>query len=290
MMPLPGRWLSSLIVRAAGSTVLFDCGEGTQLALREASWGLSDIDYICISHFHADHVSGLVGILLMLANAGRKEKITILGPAGLERVVEGQRLIAPILPYDVNCCELRAGDSFEAGAFKGTCAAGIHGVPCLAYRLDLPRGRRFLPEKATALGVPVAYWKALQSGQMVAHKGQIIKPDEVLGRPRQGLAVAYVTDTRPTENIADLVQSVDVLICEATLPPEEEQRAVETGHMTFAEAAHLAKNARVHELWLTHFSPAVSEPEAYLSKATAVFPRTRIGKDGMHTSLRFRRE
>lgn len=291
-MPLPGRWLSSLIVRASRSTVLFDCGEGTQLALRAVGWRLSDIDYVCISHFHADHVSGLVGILLMLANADRREPITILGPENLERVVAGQRLIAPFLPYEVNCHELAPGDTFEAGVFKGRCAAGRHGVPCLAYRLDLPRHRRFLPEKAKALGIPVALWKPLQLGETVLHNGRTIRPDEVLGKPRRGLSVAYVTDTRPTRQVAALVENVDLLVCEATLPSDEEdkERAVETGHMTFAEAAQLAKSARVHEMWLTHFSPSVPQPEAYSDQAASVFPGARIGRDGMCTSLRFRRE
>ncbi len=291
MMPLPSRWLSSLIVRASGSTVLFDCGEGTQLALRASGWGLSDVDFICISHFHADHISGLVGILLMLANASRREGITIFGPAALEKVVAGQRLIAPVLPYDVRCRELDPGESFEAGVFTGRCAAGVHGVPCLAYRLDLPRQPRFLPEKATALRVPVEYWKPLQSGEAVMVEGRVVSPGEVLGKPRRGLSVAYATDTRPTRQIAALVGEVDLLVCEATLSSQEDGgRALETGHMTFSEAAKLARSRRVRELWLTHFSPSIPDPDDYAGEATEVFPSTRIGKDGMCASLRYSRE
>lgn len=291
MMPLPNRWLSSLIVRAVGSTVLFDCGEGTQLALRATGWGLSDIDYICVSHFHADHISGLVGILLMMANASRSEAVTVFGPRGLANVVAGQRLIAPVLPYRVHCHELAPGDSFQAGVFQARCAEGLHGVPCLAYRLDLARRRRFLPENATALRVPIEYWKRLQSGETVIVEGRVITPDEVLGKPRRGLSVAYVTDTRPTAGIAALIADADLLVCEATMAGQEDhERAVDTGHMTFREAAEMARSRGVRELWLTHFSPALPHPEDLASEATEIFPQTRIGKDGMCASLRFRRE
>src|SRR3990172_6689929 len=201
MMPLPGRWLSSLVLRTGPHSVLFDCGEGTQIALRSLGWGLRTIGAICISHFHADHVSGLVGMLLMLANSDRTEPVTLFGPPGLLAVVDGQRRIAPVLPYELICEELAPGAQFRVADWYGSCAAGVHHVPCLAYRLDLPRHPAFLPERAKALGLPVELWGPLQHGTPVEWGGRVVRPEEVLGPPRRGISIAYVTDTRPVPSI-----------------------------------------------------------------------------------------
>lgn len=288
MMPLPGRWLSSLILRTGPHSVVFDCGEGTQIALRSLGCGLRSIDAICISHFHADHVSGLVGMLLMLANSDRTEPVTLFGPPGLLAVVEGQRRIAPFLPFELLCEELAPGAQFRVADWHGSCAAGVHHVPCLAYRLDLPRRPAFLPERAKALGLPVELWGPLQHGTPVEWGGRVVRPEEVLGPPRRGISIAYVTDTRPTPPIAVLVAGVDLLVCEGTFgDPAEQARAVETGHMTFAEAAELAKKAGVRRLWLTHFSPAMPRPREYAAEAQRRFPNVTIGWDGLCTTLSY---
>ena len=288
MMPLPGRWLSSLAVRTGGQGVLFDCGEGTQIALREAGWGFRAIDALCFSHLHADHVGGVVGVLFTLANSGREEAIDLYGPPGLAKVVAGQRLIAPWLPFEVRCHELAAGDAFQVGEFHGYCAWGRHKVPCLAYRLDLPRRPRFDPERARQLGVPVELWERLQDGQSVGWEGRIAQPQDVLGPPRRGLSVAYMTDTRPSPDLVSLAAEVDLLVCGATFgDPADQPRALDTDHMTFTEAAEMAKQAGARRLWLTHFSPAMPHPEEYLELAQSVFPATVLGHDGMPGILRF---
>ena len=288
MMPLAGRWLSSLAVRSGGHGVLFDCGEGTQIALREANWGFRAIDAICISHLHADHVGGLIGILFMLANSGREEAVDVYGPPGLVEIVKGQRLLAPILPFEVRCQELQPDERFSVGDLQLTCTQGEHLVTCLAYRVDLPRRPRFDPERARQLGLPVELWGKLQDGETVAWDGRAVKPEEVVGPPRRGLSLAYVTDTRPSDALASLATEVDLVVCDATFgAPDDAARAVETKHMTFAEAAELARQAQAKRLWLTHFSPALPHPEEYLDSAWAHFPYTVLGHDGMRATLRF---
>ena len=288
MMPLPDRWLSCLAIRSGGHGVLFDCGEGTQIALKAINLGFRDIDALCISHLHADHVSGLVGMLLMLANSGRAEPLTIYGPPGLSAVVACQRLLARYLPYQAAVTELWPGETFAVGGLRGTCALAEHLAPCLAYRLDLPRRPRFSPERAQALGLPVQTWRTLQSGQSVEWEGRTVLPEEVLGPPRRGLSLAYVTDTRPVEAVASLVAGVDLLVCEATFgDPADQPRAVETGHMTFAEAGRLARDSEVRRLVLTHFSPALRDPEAYRPEAARYFPEVVVGHDGLRLSLAF---
>lgn len=288
MMPLPGRWLSCLAVRSGGHGVLFDCGEGTQVALKEIRWGFRDIDVLAITHLHADHLAGLVGMLLMFANSGRTEELRIYGPPGLAAVVAGQRLLARVLPYPVEVIELWPGEGFTVGQLRATTALGVHHGTCLAYRLDLARQRRFYPERARELGVPVAQWRGLQAGQPVNVGGRTVAPDSVLGEERPGLALAFVTDTRPTTELARLASGVDLLVCEGTFGASADQpRAIETRHMTFAEAATLARSAGAARLVLTHFSAALTDPDAHGAEARAIFAPTTVGHDGLRVTLRF---
>lgn len=290
MLPLPGRWLSSLLVRSAGDLTLFDCGEGTQIAWRAAGWGYRRVGAICLSHYHADHVAGLPGLLHAIANAGRTEPVAIYGPAGTTRIVAALRAIAPVLPFEAPVTDLAGGESFSLpGGLVGTCAVGQHGLPVVAYRADLHRTRRFDPERARALGVPVSAWRTLHRGDRATWNGGAAAPDDVLGPPRKGVALAYVTDTRPVPGLVSLVAGVDLLICEGTYGDNADSgKALERGHMTFAEAAGLAAAGKVGRLWITHFSPAVENPDAYLANATAVFPDVTIGRAGLAAGLAFR--
>ncbi len=288
MMPLPGRWLSSVLVRVQGRLLLLDCGEGTQISLKQVGWGFKPLDAICISHYHADHVAGLVGMLLMLANSDRTEEVSLYGPVGLAAVVEGQRRIAPCLPYPLRCAELRGGETFEAIGLRAQVLAADHGIPCLAYRFDLPRAPRFAPERAEALGLPRELWKLLQQGQTVQWGGRRVEPGEVLGEERAGLALGYVTDTRPTPAMPAFFHEVDLLICEGTYGDDSQlDRAQERKHMTFSEAARLARQAQARRLWLTHFSPSLERPRDYLEQATREFPGAVVGEDHLQTTLRF---
>jgi ribonuclease Z len=284
MLPLPRRWLSSVLLRYGRRLILFDCGEGTQISLRALGWGIKDIDLILISHVHGDHITGLPGLLLSQGNADRTEPVRIVGPSGLRAVVDGLLVVARFLPFEVHIDELEGGECLALDDVRVIQVAGEHHVPCLAYRLDVPRGRRFLPERASALHVPVQDWKRLQRGQSVGG----IEPQQVLGPPRRGLSVGLVTDTRPTQSIERLVRGVDVLVCEGTYGSDDDQpRAVERRHMTFREAAELASRAGVGQLVLTHFSPSVVDPQSFAQNAAEVFPRTTVGRDHFWLSLQF---
>jgi ribonuclease Z len=287
-IPLPGRPLSSVLARLGPELMLFDCGEGTQVSMRRWGWGFKALSAICLSHMHGDHVAGLPGLLLSVANAGRTDPMEIIGPPGTREVVAGLRVIARRLPYELRVHEVETSDGFVwNGATLATLAVD-HSVPCLAFRLDLPRSRRFEPERARALGVPVTAWKLLQRGEPVTVGGRGVRPDDVLGARRHGLRFAYVTDTRPTDGMPAFLARANLLVIEGTYgDPADAANAVENKHLLFSESAQIARAAEADQLWLTHFSAKLLDPEAYASHATAIFPATTVGREGLTTTLRF---
>jgi ribonuclease Z len=289
MLPLPNRWLSSLLVRSVGEMTLFDCGEGTQVAWRVSGREFRRLGAICLSHYHADHIAGLPGVLHAVANAGRTDPVAVFGPTGTGSIVAALRAIAPVLPFAVDVTELGGGEAFPLpGGLTGRCVAGEHGLPVVAYRAELPRARRFDPERARSLGVPIELWRRLQAGQDAEWEGGTATADDVLGPPRRGRSLAYVTDTRPAPAIASLCHEVDLLVCEGTYGDDADVgKAAERGPMTFREAAMLAASAGAADLWLTHFSPAVDDPAAFVGNAAEVFPNVTIGYAGLAIGLMF---
>lgn len=290
MMPLPYRPLSSLLLRSEGSLILFDCGEGTQTAWRTYRWGFKRLDAICLSHLHADHVAGLPGLFHTVANAGRIDPLHIYGPVGTTAVVSGLRVIAPTLPYEIHVHELADGETFALPAeIEAQVAYGEHRVPVIGYRLSRSRSRAFDRQRAASRGVPPEHWSRLQQGETVTVGDNDVRPDDVLGPPRRGVAIGFITDTRPTGALRELIRDVDLLISEATYGDDADtEGAAEYGHMTFREAATLARDAQAGHLWLTHFGVGLTDPAAWLPNATDVFPDTTVGHPGLTGTLTFR--
>lgn len=289
MLPLPSRFLTSLYVKCQGRALLIDCGEGTQIALRKAGCSFKAIDLICITHFHADHISGIAGLLLSMGNSDRREPVTIAGPKGLFQILSGLMVVAPELPFEVYVKEID-GDSepISLGSMRIKSFPLEHRIPCRGYAIEAPRSGEFLKERAQALGIPVKLWSRLQSGEAVQWEGRQLMPEMVLGPGRRGLKIVYATDTRPVPAIAQYGREADVLILEGMYGEEDKlEKAKERTHMIFSEAARLAEQAAAKELWLTHFSPSIADPFAYESAVQAIFPNTVIGQDGMKKALKF---
>jgi ribonuclease Z len=268
MMPLPRRALTALMTRFNGSSLLIDCGEGTQVSIREKGWSMHSIDTICITHVHGDHISGLPGLLLSMGNAERKEPLLIIGPSGVRKVVEALLVIAPGLPFEIRFEELTekkhkiVRNGYEIEAFRVR-----HTVPCYGYSQIISRAGKFDVERAKENGVPMKAWNLLQKGTPVEIDGVVFTPDMVLGPERKGLKVTYCTDTRPLPEIAECAKGADLFICEGMYGDSEmESKARENRHMMFADAARLAKEASVRELWLTHYSPSLIRPDEYMEE------------------------
>lgn len=292
MMPLPYRYLTAMMARYNGKSILIDCGEGTQIAMKQKGWSPKPIDVICFTHFHADHISGLPGMLLTMGNAERTEPLLIIGPKGLEKVVGALRMIAPELPFELRFHELsQPFEQIDMGDYRIEAFRVNHNVICYGYNLIVERAGRFQVEKAKALGLPVQLWNPLQKGNVVEFEGKIYTPDMVMGSPRKGIKVTYCTDTRPTRSIEENAAHADLFICEGMYgEPDKQQKAREHKHMTFYEAANLAKAAEVSQMWLTHYSPSLPWPDQYLPQVTKIFPNAITAKDGQTIELDFEEE
>lgn len=291
-MPLPRRWLTALMLRYQGSSILIDCGEGTQIAIKEKGWSFKPIDVICFTHFHGDHISGLPGLLLSMGNAERREPLTLIGPKGLERVVNALRVIAPELPFELKFIEFQSPqevidmEGYRIRAFKVN-----HNVVCYGYTIEIDRAGRFDAQRAKEANIPLKYWNPLQKGNVIEENGVTYTPDMVLGPARRGIKLTYCTDTRPTQSIIDNALHSDLFICEGMYgEPDKDQKAREYKHMTFREAARLASEAQVKELWLTHYSPSLVRPEEFMCDVTGIFPNAYPGKDGKSVELSFEEE
>jgi len=292
MMPLPGRWLTSLMARLGGSSLLIDCGEGTQVAIREKGWSVNPIDTICFTHYHGDHIGGLPGLLLSMGNAERKKPVTLIGPRGLEKVVDSLRIIAPGLPFPLIFYELsEKEEEIEVNGYHLKAFRVNHNVVCYGYSITVPRGGKFYVGKAQENQVPMKLWSRLQKGEEIEQDGKRYTPDMVIGPPRRGIKLTYCTDTRPVQSLVDHAKDSDLLICEGMYgEAEKQEKAEEKKHMTFLEAAKVAKEANVGELWLTHYSPSLLWPEDYIKSVRKVFPKTFPGKDGKSCTLGFLEE
>lgn len=292
MMPMPRRWLTSLMLRYNGKSILIDCGEGTQIALREKGWSPKPIDIICFTHYHADHISGLPGMLLTMGNAERTEPLELIGPRGLTKTVNALRMIAPGLPFEIHCTEICdeeqefSFDGFRINAFKVN-----HSILCYGYSFSIDRTGRFDKERALAANIPMKLWSRLQKGEIIEQDGSAYTPDMVLGPDRKGLKVTYCTDTRPTDSIVKNATGADLLILEGMYgEPDKLPKAKENRHMTMYEAARIAAAARVPQLWLTHYSPSMVRPEEFMGEVRKIFPNAHAAKDGKSVELMFEEE
>ena len=288
-MPLPYRKLTALMTRYNGSNLLIDCGEGTQVAIREKGWSVHDLDVICFTHYHADHISGLPGLLLTLGNADRTKPVHMIGPKGLERVVNALRTIAPELPFPIEYHEITEKEQdFEMNGYCIHAFRVNHNVTCYGYTLEIKRQGRFDVERARRQEIPQKFWSRLQKGEIIVDGDRVLTPEMVLGPQRKGIKLTYCTDTRPVPIIAECAKHADLFICEGMYAEKEkEAKARQYKHMTFYEAADLAKRAEVTEMWLTHYSPSLTRDESYMDEVHKIFPAASLGKDGRSVELEF---
>jgi ribonuclease Z len=289
--PTVGRNVSAIAVQREGDHFLFDCGEGSQRQMMRYGTGFG-IQAIFVTHLHADHFLGIIGLIRTMGLQGREEPLKLYGPPGADEVLNrAVTLGVERLPFQVIVQELRAGDSISFGEYEVEAFGVRHGTSALGYALrEHPRLGRFDVERARALGIPEGpLFGRLHRGEAVVVNGREIGPEEVVGEPRPGRLVVYTGDTRPTPTTETMAQGADLLIHEATFGEEEAERAHETYHSTARGAAGVAREAQAQKLVLTHISARYAEdPSGILEEAREVFPETIVARDGMILELGYR--
>lgn len=292
MMPLPHRFLTSVLVRREGELFLFDCGEATQISLRKLNLKWKKITAIFISHTHADHVTGLPGILMLSSQVDRDEPLYIYGPPKIREYIEASRkTLDMFINYEIIVKEIdEEGVIYSGNGFNIKTFRLDHSKPCVGYSLtEDKRPGIFYPEKADELGVPRGpLWSELQNGRDVElEDGSVVKPGDVLGEPRNGRKFSFVTDSLPLPTIPAQVKDSDLFICEGMFKHELAENAAEKKHMTAVQAAYLAKEAGVKKMGLIHYSPRYikSDLNEMLKEAKEVFPATFLSRDGQHIPI-----
>ena len=288
MMPLPYRHLTSVLLRRDGDLFLFDGGEGTQVSLRRLNLKWKKINAIFVSHTHADHVTGLPGILMLNAQVERTEPLFIFGPPKIKEYIETSRKVLDMyINYPIEVKEITdpsivfEGDGFYIRAFPLD-----HTKTCVGYTLEeLDRPGEFNPEKAELLNVPVGpLWGKLQKGQpVVSSDGKTVFPEDVMGKKRSGRKFSFVTDTLYKTSIAKEVYGSDLLVCEAMFENDLIDQAKEKKHMTAREAALIARDSNSLRMYMIHYSPRYNdkELEKLLLQAREIYPGAELSKDRM---------
>ncbi len=283
MMPLPDRFLTSFLMRFNGRMMLIDCGEGTQVTLKMLGFGFKNIDTILFTHTHGDHITGLCGMLLTIGNSGRTEPITIIGQKGISSIVKSLLVVAKEIPFELNFIELDEEnlEEIQVGDYYISALPLDHSVTCFAYRVEIKRAGKFSVSKAMKNNVPREIWGKLQKKIDVTFSdGITYNYTMVLEEDRKSIVVSYMTDTRPVPLASEFVKGSDLFVCEGIYGEnDKKEKAIDHKHMIFSEAAQIAKDGNVEELWLTHYSPALQEPEEFLEFATEIFENTICGTD-----------
>lgn len=295
LIPLPERAETAALLTCGGRSILFDCGEGTQMAARKAGVSLMKTDVIALTHYHGDHIFGLPGLLQTMTMMGRTDPLVLAGPGDIEKELEHVLALVGWRSYEIRLTTLPAGgvllNEISAGWPEGARLIPFetaHRVVSQGYVFQLPRAGKFMPEKARALGVPTNQWRFLQKGESVDVDGRTIRPDMVVGAPRKGLKVVFTGDTAVCEALEQAAAEADLLLCEATYGENDQaQLATDHGHMNFAQAGEVAAKAKARRLWLMHYSQMVEDPAAYLPNAQAYFAGAECGTDGKSVTLQF---
>ena len=281
--PTVQRGLSSIALIRGAELLLFDAGEGMQRNFIKAGLAMNKKMKIFITHMHADHCVGLLGLLQTMELQGREKSIAIYGEPRLEEFLrENMRIIGFRLTFDIIVRKIeKEGVIVRERDYQVSCCQAMHSVPSFAYCLEeFDRPGVFNVAEARRLGIPEGdLYSKLQRGEDIVYGGQTIRSSQIVGRPRKGRKIGISGDTRPTDRLARFFKDCDLLIFESTYSQDKQEKAMENGHSTAAEAATIAKKADVDKLLLTHFSARYDETSLLVKEARAIHYNVEAAED-----------
>ena len=288
MKPLPERFLTGLWIEKDGKALLVDCGEGMQVALANQKRSLAKLEALLLTHFHADHIAGLPGLLLSAGNFSKTTPLKIYAPKGATEIIGGLCSICPELPFELEIIEFtEQRETFEVIGIKVEAMYVQHRMDCYGYSFTEYRKPAFNPFKAKSLGIPVEKWTILHEGSAVEVNGVTITSDMVTSEPKPPIKITYITDTIYFDELAEFASHSDLLVCEGMYGDDEYiDKMKEKGHMVFSQAAKLAVKSNSKELWLTHYSPALTKPYEYSETVNKIFPNTVVSADGQNKEIK----
>lgn len=289
-VPCEDRPYSSALTRIEGECFLFDCGEGTQVGVQKTGVGFSNISNILISHLHADHVMGLVGVLIAIGAAKRTKPVIITGPVGIANFVKSMRSMIGKLSYPIKFIELEKGTNknYMVGKVRVETTSAMHSVPCFAYSVNLERRPKFKSEKAKTMGIPMQMWSVLSKGNDLEYNGVLYRHTDFEEGARKGLKMSYVTDTRPLQSLRTFVSGSDVAVIEGMYKDDfMYHEAVAKKHMIWKESYSLVSENNVAQTIFTHFSPSEHYSYDDVMEVCNKYKGVQIGMPGLFIHVTF---
>lgn len=281
--PTVWRCLSSVVLVRGGELLLFDAGEGMQRNFIRAGLGMNRKMKIFITHMHADHCVGLLGLLQTMDLQGREKHVDIYGEPRVEEFLrENMRIINFRLTFDITVRKIeKEGVIVRERDYQVSCCEALHSVPSLAYCLEeFERPGLFNVTEAKRLGIPEGnLYSKLQHGEDITYQGRLIRANQIVGPLRKGRKIGISGDTRPTDKLSRFFRECDVLVFESTYSQDKLEKAIQNGHSTAAEAATLAKKSKVDKLILTHFSARYNDTSQLVSEARQIHHNVEAAED-----------
>ena len=287
--PTEYRGLSCICLEREGEILMFDAGEAAQIAYLKSGLGWNKKMKIFVTHMHGDHCVGILGILQTMSMQHRTETLEIYGPSGIEEFIGANIKVLNFgLSFPILISTIKEGVVFDSKQYSVSACKANHSITAYSYLFEeKDKPGRFNLEKAKQLGIPEGkLWNQLQNGITIELDGKTIRPDQVLGKKRPGKKIGISGDTMPTKDLERFFESCDYVVFDSTFLDEIKDKAEETCHSTAKQAAILAKNAKVKNLILTHFSARYKDESRHLEEANTIHESVITARDLLEIEIK----